>query len=248
MLPAVAIGLLGAITPSCSFACAMAFEQHKVGSAFVVGTSYDGHPMPGIEIEINREIDQEPYLVHLMSVTSNEMGQGVIRGIAPGRYFVDITHAGIGGEAIELTVVGDGEVDASIENTLQLNWPNVKVFKVRKIAGALFRTPFDPTKQSAEPPLIGSKLTLRNARTVTQEGESSVRSDGSFTFPDLRPGLYILHIKQEHLTAQPDQEEIDGDIFVQVLRDAKDDELPLLRLYMSDCGIGMRGKDGAEIF
>jgi hypothetical protein len=57
-----------------------------------------------------------------------------------------------------------------------------------------------------------------------------------------------VHIKQEHLTEQSDQEEIDGDIFVQVLRDAKDDELPLLRLYMSDCGIGVRGKDGAEIF
>jgi hypothetical protein len=248
MLPAVAVGLLGAIAPLCSFACARSFAQHKVGSTFVVETSYDGHAMPGIEIEISREMDKEPYHVHLMSVTSNETGQGVVRGITPGRYFVGVEHAGVGGDAVELTVVGDGEVDGSVENSLQLNWPNMKVFKVRRIAGTLFRTPFDPTKQSVEPPLAGSKLTLRSARTGTQEGESAVRNDGSFAFPDLTPGLYIVHIKQEHLTEQSDQEEIDGDIFVQVLRDAKDDELPLLRLYMSDCGIGMRGKDGAEIF
>jgi hypothetical protein len=177
-LSAVLIGLLGAITPRCSFACAMSFAQHKVGSAFVVETSYDGHALPGIEIEISREMDKGPYLVHLMSVTSNEMGQGAIRGITPGRYFVDLKHAGIDGEAVELTVVGDGEVDATIEKNLHLNWPNVKVFKVRRIAGALFRTPFDPTKQSVEPPLTGAKLTLTSARTVTEEGESAVRSDG----------------------------------------------------------------------
>ena len=248
-LSAVALGLLGAITPRYGFACAMGFEQHKVRGAFVVETLHEGHAMPGIEVDISREADNEPYLVHLMSSTSNEAGQSKIHGITPGRYLLEVKHAGIDGEAVELTVVSDGQADTSVENTLQLNWPNVKVFKVRRIAGSLFKTPFDPTRLAAEPPLVGSRLTLTNARTVTKEGESTVQNDGSFTFPELMPGLYILHIKQEYLTGQSDQEEqIDGDIFVQILQDAKDSELPLLRLYMSDCGLGMRDKHGEAIF
>ena len=227
----------------------MGFAQHKVASGFMVETSYDGRPLRGIEIEISREIDKEPYLVHVLSTTSNEKGQSAVRGLAPGRYFLDVTHAGVGGEAVELTVVSEREADASVENSLQLSWPNKKVFKVRRIAGSLFRTPFDFTKHSAEPPLAGSKLTLTDALSGTQQSVSVVQNDGSFAFPDITAGFYVLHIKQEHLTELPlDREEIEGNVFVEVLHDAKDRALPTLRLYMSDCGLGMRGKDGNEVF
>ena len=249
-LAVAAIVLLGAMSPHRAIACAMAFAHHKVGSSFVIAISYNGRPLPGIEVEISRETDKEPYLVHVMSTRSDERGQSLIRGLDQGSYFLVVKHAGIEGEAVELKVVNDEQTDAFVEGKLELSWPNRKVFKIREVAGMLFRTPFDFTKRSTEPPLSGSKVTLTDAFTATQRSVSIVQNDGSFGFANLDAGLYILHIKQGQGTRQSGdlEEEIDGYVFVEVVPDAADHNLPLLRLYMSDCGMGMRGKDGNEIF
>lgn len=249
--PRLAIGILsflGAISPCRSSGCAMGFAQHKVKSTFVVEISYHGQPLQGIETEISRETHQEPYLILVSSVQSDENGRVPIRGLDPGDYFLAVKHAGIGGEAVELKVVGEGEGDASIENTVKLGWPNRKVFKIRRVAGKLVRTPFDFRTGSAEPPLAGAKLTLTDALPGTRRTASVVQTNGKFEFGSLDAGLYIVHIKQDETKGPIGDERIDGDIFVEVSRDATDLELPLLRLYMSDCGMGIRGVDGNEIF
>ena len=131
---------------------------------------------------------------------------------------------------------------------MKLNWPNRKVFKVRHVAGTLIRTPFDNTQRSAEPPLAGAKLTLTDAIPGTVGRVLVVQNDGRFAFADLDAGLYIVHVKQDKGAKPFGEEEIDGDVFVEVVPNAVDQEIPVLRVYMSDCGMGMRGKDGNEIF
>ena len=242
--------LMAVISPVRGVACTMGFAEHKVARSFVIGVSYNGRPLQGMEVEISRETDKEPYLVVVVSTKTNEKGQSSIKALAPGRYFLVVRHAGVEGEAVELRVVADEQADAFVEDELKLNWPNRKVFKVRQIAGTLIRTPFDYRIKSVEPPLAGSKLTVIDALPATQRGVSVTQNDGKFAFADLAAGLYILRVKEEKSTKPPRglEEEIEGNIFVEVTSNAPDQEIPVLRVYMSDCGMGMRGKDGNEIF
>ena len=248
----LAIALFGAISPDRSVACAMAFAQHNVAQSFVIKVSYNGRPLQGIEVEINRESDKEPYLVVVVSTKTNEKGQSSIKALAPGSYFLVVRHAGVEGEAVELKVVAGDKADALVEDELKLNWPNRKVFKVRQIAGTLIRTPFDYRIKSLEPPLAGSKLTVIDALPATTREVSVVKDDGTFAFANVDAGLYFVRVKEERSTkpssGSESEEEIEGNIFVEVVPNGTDQEIPVLRLYMSDCGMGMRGKDGNEIF
>jgi len=240
-----------AISPDRSVACAMSFPEHTVSRSFVVRVSYNGQPLQGIEVEINRENDKEPYLVVVASTKTNEKGQSSVTALPPGPYFLVVRHAGIEGEAVELKVVADEQADAFVEDELKLDWPHKRVFKVRRLTGTLVRTPFDNRMKSVEPPLAGAKLTLIDALAARQRGISIVEKNGRFIFADLDAGLYIVRIKQDKDTKPsppPFEGEIEGAIFIQVAPSAVDEEIPLLRVYMSDCGMGMRGKDGNEIF
>jgi len=231
-------------------ACSMAFAQHKVARNFVIDVSYNGRPLQGIEVVINRESGREPYLVVAVSTKTNEKGQSPIRALTPGSYFLVVRHAGIDGEAVELKVVADEQADAFVEQELKLNWPNKKIFRVRQIDGTLIRTPFDNRTKLAEPPLAGAELTLVDALSAAQRGVSMVEDDGRFAFADLDAGLYIVRVREERSVklSSEMEEAIEGYIFVEVAPSAADQEIPVLRVYMSDCGMGMRGQDGNEIY
>ena len=245
------VAFVGAILPVRGVACAMGLPEHNVTRNFVVRVSYNGHPLPGIETEIYRENDTEPYLVVAVSTKTDEKGQSSISALPPGPYFLVVRHAGVDGEALELKVVADEQADAFVEEELELNWPHKKVFKVRQLAGTLIRTPFDNRTKSAETPLANSKLTLVEALPATLREASVVKDDGSFAFIDIPSGLYIVRVKQDKGTKPSPpafEDEIEGAIFVEVGPNAVDREIPPLHLYMSDCGMGMRGVDGNEIF
>ena len=249
-LTILGVALLIAVLPEPGASCVITAPGHKVGSNFLVEISYSGRPLQGIEISLSRETQKEPYFVLVSSTLSDAQGKVSIRSLTPGHYLLIVKHAGIEGEGADLNVVSDDQADKFVEDELKLGWPGRKVFKVRKIAGSLVRTPFDFTKRVSEPPLAGAKLTLIDALPATQRGTYAVGTDGKVSFSNLNPGLYIVQVKQDtkiDLVGYP-EEEIDGNIFVEIAPGTADQEIPLLRLYMSDCGMGMRGKDGNEIF
>jgi hypothetical protein len=244
------VALLIAILPERGASCVITPRGHNVGTNFVVEVSYSGKPLQGIEINLSREMNKEPYFVLVRSTFSDDEGRVSIRRLTPGHYLLVVKHAGIEGDAADLNVVSKDQANKFVEDELKLSWPSRKVFKVREIAGVLVRTPFDFTKRITEPPLAGAKLTLIDALSATRRGTFTVGIDGRFSFTNLNPGLYIVQVKQDkkiNLVGYL-EEEIEGDIFVEIASNSVDQEIPLLRLYMSDCGMGMRGKDGNEIF
>jgi hypothetical protein len=244
------VALSTAISPTHSSGCVRGFAEHKVGSSFLVRVSYEGQPLRGIETEISRETPKEPYFTVVASTKTNENGESEIKSLDPGNYFLVVKHAGIDGEAVDLKVVDKQQPDTLVEDRLNLSWPYRNVLKVRQVAGTLVQTPFDSTVRSIEPPLANAKITLIDAIPATQHSVSVVQKNGRFAFKNLNPGLYILHIKQDKDSKQASdfEEKIEGDIFVEIVPNAAERKIPLLRLYMSDCGMGGRGKDGKEAF
>ncbi len=246
----VLVALVCATVVHRAFACVRSFAKHRVRGSFVVQIAYNGRPLKGVELKLSRETHKEPYFIDVLSAKSDGNGEISINGLAPDAYFLEIKHAGTYGEAVELSVVGHDQQDALVEDRLKLKWPDTKVFKAHKIAGVLVRTPFDFTKRVTEPPLVGANLTLIDAFPATQLGTFVVGTDGKFSFPNLSPGLYIVQVKQDKKIDLVGylEDGIEGDIFVEIAPNAAEQEIPILRLYMSDCGMGMRGKDGNEIF
>ena len=228
-------------------ACVIDAPEHKVRGNLVVEISYNGQPLQGIEIHLSQNSQKEPYLVAVTSTVSDAKGRAAITGLTPGKYLLVVKHAGIEGEPAELKVVPDDQEDKFVQDELKLSWPNRKVFKVHDITGVAVRTPFDYRKHS-ESPLEGAKLTLTDAIPAARLRESVVGADGRFGFSGLKPGLYILHIRQKDIPRAASEEQIEGDIFVEVVSDARDQQMPRLRLFMSDCGMGIWLNDNEVVF
>jgi hypothetical protein len=246
----LAFGLLSAIRPNRGDACAMSFPQYTVGSSFSVETWYNNRPMKGIEVELSRETDKEPYLELAVSLSSDEKGQSFFHSLTPGRYFMVVKHAGIEGEAVELKVVQDEPYDPSAQASLRLKWPSRSILRLRQIAGTLIRAPITTVsslgvRSTSEVALAGAKLSLTDALAARMLKTSVTDKQGRFAFADLGAGLYVVHILEDGAQTNAG---IDGDLFVEVAADATTQELPELKLLMSDCGMGVVGKKGSISF
>ena len=225
------------IIPTRGRACVVEPDQHTVRNRFTLKIYYGDKPLQGIKIEIAREMQEAPYFVLVTSTRSDEKGQSLVDGVTPGKYLLSLKHADVGGQAVWLTVISGADVGQFAEEELKLSWPHRKAFQARQVAGRIVRTPFDCSKNLPEPPLAGAKLTVMGAFYDIQPMVSEVQDDGRFSFSGLEAGVYILHIKGRPYGSDS---EMEGNIFVEVAGNALDQQLPLLRRFMSECGMGIR--------
>jgi hypothetical protein len=113
------------------------------------------------------------------------------------------------------------------------------LFKVRRIEGSLeirhLVVTSDGKHADQDTPLGKVDLKLRNALSGDVVKSSTTDDEGHFTLNDVKPGSYVLHITQS--AERNKLLRIQGNLLIELRANAKELHLPLLALYMSDCGM-----------
>jgi hypothetical protein len=216
-----------------AYACEYAFREYTVSLPLAVNISYAGLPLSGIDVQVSPDMDP---LRIVATIRSDKDGHALIKALGVGKYLIVTKHAGIEGDAAILNVKAKrNETNIPVD----LKWPSQSPFKVRKLAGTLMRTKlFKVAGQNGisrvQEPLSSTNIRLTEALSEVVLGEWPSDGQGSFAFNDVRPGLYILHVSDQLTESRL---RIDGDVFVEIVPDAKEEKMPDLGLYMSDCGL-----------
>jgi len=114
-------------------------------------------------------------------------------------------------------------------------------FRVRKIIGSFEVFKPDSDKETGKDiPLSKAELKLKNAISGVVVKASTTDDQGRFEVNDVPRGWYVLQIIQRNEPSLPWK--IQGNLFVELRPDAKDLQLPVITLSMSDCGIGVTQK------
>jgi hypothetical protein len=142
---------------------------------------------------------------------------------------------------LQVPLEGDGQ--APFYETLG----SIELFKVRKIAGSLESRSFkrvDDKRIDEDTPLPQANLTLKNAISGQVLRIFTTDNQGRFEITDVPRGLYVLWIVQGDKTSRPQR--IEGGLLIELRADAKDVQLPVMALSMSDCGMDVHKKNGGN--
>ena len=114
-------------------------------------------------------------------------------------------------------------------------------FRVRKITGSFeVLKPNDQKETGKDIPLSKADLKLKNAISGEVVRASTTDDQGRFEVNDVPRGWYVLQIIERDKPSLPWK--IQGNLFSELRPDAKDLQLPVMTLSMSNCGIGVTQK------
>ena len=237
------VAMAGAVPalPVSALACSRGFPTYEVTNDFTVSVTNHGKPLSGVEVKVRREVKKPSF--HFENAfwdTTDANGDVSVRGLAAGRYFITVMHAGVESEqAGELEV---GSKSSSARSRLTLEWPAHTVFPIQNLAGVV-------AVDRGLLPLPGAVMLLVDATSGQQIGAAVADQKGRFEFRGwVDPGLYILRISAQGVEKRAGTL-LSGSIFVRLDSEAKDKELPRLGLMMSSCGLSAyRDDDTMVIF
>jgi hypothetical protein len=219
--------------------CSRAFATYNVLGTFSVSIKDPaGKPVNGVEVTITRFITEpdgrfiKVVSQKVSSELTNKDGAAGFR-LEPGEYFISTNHAHVEGGAGTLQVSGD---NLSREN-LELQWPNVPIIKLQHVSG-------DLAIGKEHLAFANADIAVTEAYSAEPVGKTSTNEQGRFRFPDVKPGLYVLHI-EERRECDPYMCKIQGNIVVEVSPSAKEPELPRFGLTPSSCGLAAYNDDGS---
>ena len=206
-------------------ACSHLWRSYTVKGEFVVEVSDKGRLLKGAEVLVFRKLDPPYVLKHVETQVSDGGGLASIGRLAPGQYRVFVKHVEITGEQADVNVLSGS---APEQLRIKLSWP----LPASLITQAVFGTLYAGHDQA---PLFGAALSL--AQVFPDRPAIKVRTnmEGQFAFPTVPEGLYVLNVREgEDASAAHG---VDGNIFVEVKRDAEN-HLPALLLTRTSCGLG----------
>jgi hypothetical protein len=192
----------------------------------------------GVKVELEREIEKEPYYQPVRSGLTGRNGRVSFSGVASGRYLLSYSYLQIGDAPV--LVVGDS---AEANAVVGVQRPSRDIVKVQSIAGTFNARFYQDTGRGVsdiaykqEGPFSNETIALTSANLGKAVGTTSTDDHGHFAFGSVEPGLYILQVHEPEGKKKTGME-IEGDIFIEVASDATDRELPTLQLNESSCGL-----------
>ena len=214
-------------------ACSIVLPRYKVRSNFdLIVKVPDGQTQDGIRVAIHN-FDEQPRpsdTTIAVSFTDND-GRATFRGLKPGHYFVLVKCGEITGDDAELDVVESNGL-----TTLQLKWPDDKIFATERIEGTLLRAgiPGVPNMDK-DKTFANVDLTPTEVSSGRKVGRASTDGQGNFAFTEVVPGLYAMHMKWHG---------IEGYVLLKVDIKTKDAEPSIYSINPTDCGLGLAKRGG----
>jgi hypothetical protein len=212
------------------FGCMRSLANVKVPPSFRVSVSQDAKAVPGITLEVYDEallsvegVQPKPYL----TLQTDQNGNAEVKNLAPGTYVIGTTGPGQG-SAVYAIVATD---HAKPSSEIKLEWPysREKALKSRTLSGDLISNrPWHPFENI--------HLELWTAGSYAPLAVADTGPDGRFHFDESRPGTYILRVLGRQKDISPD-DQVQGDVAIELSPSAPDATEISLRLDMSDCGI-----------
>ena len=209
-------------------ACTIVYPPFTVGTDFRAKVATGGHPVGGLQLMLRL---YEPSGLQptgaIYSITNSE-GYARFSNLSPGHFLLTADHDGSSADGADVEVLPDGRKDVIVP----LKWPGAKPVGVRSVSGMMRGPDYYPTK--IQVPLSLSLLEALSAREIAT---TLTDPNGNFNFTDqIPPGLYFLRINPSDLRAWSG-EQIEGEIAIEVDREARDAALDL-DLGWSSCGLG----------
>jgi hypothetical protein len=197
----------------------------KVKSTFVVFVhDPNGKPLSRAEIRIEEFIRKPPHSELVASALTNEDGKAEIKGLHD-NYSIGATLAGVSSEVIQIDVYDDSSGGSEVS----LTWPGGPITQVQNVSGIL-------GEGSSRVPWVGTLVALRGRNG--EVGNTVTDSHGRFNFGGIAPGFYALHVKDGDAAATPGPiPQLEGDVPIEVRKDATNFELPLWGFVASSCGL-----------
>ena len=213
-------------------ACSQSFPEWKRGRSFIVRVTVDGAPFAGMRVVL--EPEDETLKSEQRETISNSTGTARFSHIKPGRYYVEAQRLGVG--------TGPGTVIVGKRGSSEpigVEWPMRGAYTVTTLDGRFEWKPFTALLKTEPPPsssapLSNAKLTLN--RIDSEKEIASVVTDlnGSFSFPAVEPGAYLLHIQE----TGPDQKSSGPDDYLVIHVDPNSGRSYLnLGLVWTSCGL-----------
>jgi hypothetical protein len=213
-------------------------------SSFVVGITHQGKPLPGVSVEV-RGFGGEKNESKLFSGLTASKGKVNVGALPPGVYWLDAQYMGIFAGSQCFHVASSRSLKA--KKRLNYEWGDLAP-GVRHMAGRLIDS--QPVQGGSaisnlihrvEVPIAHARLTLHDPLTASvYTTESAV--DGRFSFGQIPPGTYVLHIDGGMVSNGRDYEPTD--LLVALGEKAKRNTLLLSR---RDAGAGSCGGTDLEL-
>jgi hypothetical protein len=227
---AVMLGLASMFSIRSAFACTRVVGPPvKVEGTFVVFVhDPSGKPLPNMKVTVYESIRKSgtvPAHVELAAVAvTGKDGRAAI-GITQDDYSLGASINGVSSEAVRIAVYDDG----SGASEVSLTWPGGPITPIQNVSGVL-------GEGSSKVPWVGALVALKGP---DGEIENKVTdSQGRFDFGRIPPGFYALHIKDPGAAPAPNRiPQPEGDVAVEVRKDATNVELPLWGFVATDCGL-----------
>lgn len=211
-------------------ACMRSLADVKVPPSFRISVWHDAKAVPGIKLEVYDEalpttegLHPKPYL----TLQTDETGNAQVSNLAPGTYVIQTAGPGQG-DAVYAIVATDHPKPS---NEIKLQWPysREKILKSRSLAGNLISNrPWHPFENV--------HLELWTSESSLPLAVADTGPDGHFHFDQSQPGIYILRVRGRQKDISPDNQ-VEGDVAIELSPPAPDATEIFLRLDMTDCGI-----------
>lgn len=201
----------------------------KVPPNFRVSVWNAAKPAPGIAIEVYKD---EPSVegvkpIPVLTLQTGQDGSAQVKYLAPGVYVIATTGPGQGDAAYAVVATNHPKPVSEIK----LQWPysSQETLKVRALAGDLISNkPWSPFENI--------HLELWTAGASSPLAVADTGPEGHFHFDESRQGIYILRVRGQQKDIPPD-DQVQGDITIELSPSDPDASGISLRLDVTDCGI-----------
>jgi hypothetical protein len=210
--------------------CMRSLADVKVPPSFRISVWQDAKVVPGITLEVYDEAlpsvegaRPKPYL----TLRTDQNGNAEVKDLAPGAYVIGTAGPGQG-SAVYAIVATDHPKPTS---EIKLEWPYSRqtAIKSHALRGDLISNkPWNPFENI--------HLELWTAGSYAPLAAADTGPDGHFHFDESRSGTYILRIRGHQKDISQD-EQVKGDVVIELSPSAPDATEISLRLDMTDCGI-----------
>jgi Carboxypeptidase regulatory-like domain len=211
-IAAILGSLLATSTPStaCSSASCLG-DGVETRRTFVVAITHGGRPLPGVVVEV-REFGGESHNKQLFSSVAAHNGKVTVGELPPGNYWLNSEFLGISAGSQCFHVAPSSSHSA--KKKIAYEWGDFAL-GVRQMSGRLVDSqpghgdsPIMNLVHRVDVPIAHAKMRLQNPRTAAVYSTES-DADGHFTFDQIPPGTYVLHVDGGTVTTGRDYESTD---------------------------------------